>query len=135
MTPKDWDKIEKLLGPMADQETVEAVKTLVEGIETNLKGSLTAKVVKSVQRGTISIDKDSTVGTVTLAQAVDLSKASLNFLGYYATGYASSASSANRVGDLPPMLTLNDATTITAKKRNAYNETSVVVSYEVIDFY
>lgn len=58
MTPKDWDKIEKLLGPMADQETVETVKSLVEGIETNLKGSLTANVVKSVQRGFVPYGKN-----------------------------------------------------------------------------
>ena len=32
MTPKDWNKIAKLLEPVADQETLQEVKTLLEGM-------------------------------------------------------------------------------------------------------
>lgn len=32
MTPKDWKEIEKLLEPVADQETLLKVKTLLEGM-------------------------------------------------------------------------------------------------------
>ncbi|MBQ9091750.1 MAG: hypothetical protein IJY52_05740 [Anaerotignum sp.] len=32
MTPKDWNKIAKLLEPVADQKTLQEVKTLLEGM-------------------------------------------------------------------------------------------------------
>lgn len=74
MTPRDWNEMKKLLGDRADQETLDAVKDLVEGIETNLKGSLTANVVKSVQIHRLDIAKNTTTASLTISE-VNPSKA------------------------------------------------------------
>ena len=125
MTPKDWDKIEKLLGPMADQETVEAVKALVEGIETSLKGSLTANAVKSVQRGVICMDDSTTKVTATI-NAVDTNKTVLILCGSMTFGlYGGSKARIN--------LSLTNETTITAERKSK-DETSFV-SYQVLEYH
>lgn len=81
MTPRDWNEMKKLLGDRADQETLEAVKALVEGIETNLSGSLTANVVKSIQRGNFSITiKAGSTVDVTIAE-VDPTKCEVSVIG------------------------------------------------------
>lgn len=128
MTPKDWDKIEKLLGPMADQETVEAVKSLVEGIETNLKGSLTANVVKSVQRGVITIASGAKSGTATIT-AVNTGKAVVLYTG-------SADHSANTSGYVgrKVQLVLTNSTTVTASLYDERGWTHTV-PYQVIEYY
>ena len=125
MTPKDWDKIEKLLGPMADQKTVEAVKALVEEIETSLKGSLTANVVKSVQRGIVLLDASTKVATATI-NAVNMSKAVVVF-----TGLQTGAQYGG--GEVQCHIELTNETTITVT-RTSYGKVNRV-PYQVVEYH
>ena len=78
----------------------------------------------SVQRGTITIGAGSNVATQTIT-AVDTSKSMINFLGF-----SGASVSAN---DSWPRISLTNSTTVTATK--AFTIGTVVVSYEVIEFY
>lgn len=129
MTPKDWDKIEKMLEHTADRETMDAVKALVESMKTSLQGSLTANVVKSIQRGIIMIPQDKTSVSATI-QAVDTSKAFVSHCGVnHEDGpYGESNQHMNMI-----RLSLTNATTITATRYSGTNSKSI--SYEVIEFY
>lgn len=121
------------LGGVADQETVDDVKSIVEGLETSLSGSLTANVVKSVQRGVITIGESSTSATATI-NAVNIEKASVSHLG------SLSIAGGNYSGDEEPTLnsthlTLTNSTTVTANRGGSGSKRTVTVSYEVVEFY
>ena len=137
------DKVDEVIANSSTQGVLDLIGATEDTGGSTMAGTVMAKLnnilsktgIKSVQRGTISISKDSTTGTATLAHAVDMTKATLNFLGYYATSYVSTSSASNRAADLPAMLAFTNATTITAIKRNGYSETGVVVGYEVVEYY
>ena len=135
MTPRDWDKIEKLLGPMADQKTVEAIKALVEAIETNLKGSLTANVVKRVQRGTITIAVKTNSATATI-NAVDTAKAAVLFGGFSNGNNYNMSNVSPQYLDV--RLELTSSTVITATRGGSSSEQKdgeITIPYQVVEFY
>lgn len=74
MTPKEWMEFEKVLDRIADKETLAAVKAAVEGMETNLSGSLTASVVKSIQSGYVQFEDYSTATETVEIAKVDVNK-------------------------------------------------------------
>ena len=80
--------------------------------------------VKSVQRGTITVSGTSQTNTATIT-AVDTSKSMISF-----TGFSGGAMSTY---DNWPRLFLTNSTTVTATRNGS--SFSVVVSYEVIEFY
>lgn len=97
--------------------------------------------IKSIQRGVINLGTSATSATATIT-SVNTSKAMVNFLG---------ASSAGALGEfyeagsnLKGLYSINghhfvrvaltNATTVTVTRANA-NDTTAVVSYEVIEFY
>ena len=92
--------------------------------------SLAGKIIKSVQRGVISLDattQNSTIAAVNVNKAVIIplgvyTDYSGNY-GYYYTGAAYHSAK----------LILTNSTTVTAQ-RNKSNQGTLVVGYEVIEF-
>ena len=114
------------------EEIAAAIQTLQAATEsardTILSNLTSGGAVKNVQRGTISIGKNQTSATATIA-SVDTAKASLHFLGTnvfaadtddddYKTSY----------------LVLENSTTVTAERLKGSNYSSVTVSFEVVEF-
>ena len=82
-------------------------------------------VIKSVQRGVITINNITSSATATIS-AVTTTKTQLNFLGASTTG--STALESN------PRIVLTNGTTVTATRGNSADVT-ITVSYEVIEYY
>lgn len=86
-----------------------------------------ASLVKSIQRGTISLNGVlSNTATIT---SVDLANSVLLFLG------ASSNNAGDNIPDYAPRLALTNATTITATKFSLGGGGNTVVSYEVLEYW
>lgn len=86
-------------------------------------------VIKSVQRGTISIPGASISNTATITQ-VDTNKAFVSFLG---TSNNDAAGGYGGGQDAMPYLVLTNGTTVTVARQNTVS--TCVVSYEVIEWY
>lgn len=86
------------------------------------------RAVKSVQRGTVSIAASSSSGTATVT-SVDTSKSVLRFLNF------TSGWSATVEGFRVPRITLTNATTITATRAYAVTDETVVISWELTEYY
>jgi hypothetical protein len=88
----------------------------------------TASVIKSIQRGTITIADASTTNTATIS-SVSTSK-SLVLFGGFSTTYASS----DNVSRVAGRVELTDSTTVTATRASSSGG-SMVVAYQVVEFY
>lgn len=86
-----------------------------------------ARVIKSIQRGTINLGASAS-GTATIT-AVDVNNSIARYLGNtYGTDLATTTSAGLH------LVTLTNATTVTATRVNAGPGTSIV-SYEVVEYY
>jgi hypothetical protein len=85
-------------------------------------------VVKSVQRGVITITGTTTSGTATIT-AVDTGKATLNMRGF--------TDNVGTVGDGWVSIVLTNATTVTANRGNgaAIGSVNSSISWEVVEYY
>lgn len=93
----------------------------------NWIGGFGGNVIRSIQRGTITIAGAATSNTATIT-SVSLAAAKINFLGCTALGNEPPTHAYARV-------TLTDATTVTATKNSGTGGSDdVVVSYEVVEY-
>jgi hypothetical protein len=86
--------------------------------------------IKSIQRGTITIDRNSLTGTATI-DAVNTSKTMLNLLGF------TIGSNAAGTAEYLTRIALTNSTTITATRAKIVGgstDNNTLVSYEVIEF-
>ena len=81
--------------------------------------------IKSVQRGTITINAGAASNTATVT-AVDTAKSVLSLLGWTASANVSTSG--------PGRLALTNATTITATRSGSPADTAVY-SYELVEYY
>jgi hypothetical protein len=86
-------------------------------------------LIKSIQRGTTTIAAAATSGTSTIT-SVDTANAVIRLLGYT---YSATAITDGRV--LCPRLELTNGTTVTAYRNTADASNSLIVSWEVIEYY
>ena len=85
-------------------------------------------MIKSIQRGTLTISGSAAVGTATVT-AVDTSKSVLNMLGSSIfVGVTDAADSDGRI-------TLTNSTTITATRGNNAASQALIISYELVEHY
>ncbi len=115
---------------------LEALKGYVDEVENLLKNGtygLSAlkvaaggSVIKSVQRGIMTFEKDSTSVSTTI-KSVDINKAFVIYTGAYNEQDSNSYY-------YDSILTLDNATTITAKRADTGNYPGVKVPYQVIEF-
>ena len=89
-----------------------------------------SSVIKSVQRGTITIASGNTTGTATIS-AVNTAKTFVIHNGN--TEKAEGFGSAQYPKVWESLLTLTNSTTVTATKK--YSAGDVIVAYEVVEFY
>lgn len=114
-----WAEIKKAINSNLDKPLNELIN---DGFS---KGT-----VKSVQRGTITIDKSQTTGTATIS-SVTTSKSMLILLGTTPTD-----SGGTQYADYTDAyLTLTSSTVVTATRKSASSSTGVTVSYQIVEFY
>lgn len=113
-------------------ESLGSNKTITSGnsltianIKARIRGG---SVIKSIQRGTISITGTNTTAIATVT-AVDVNKSIINWVGQnaFATGAGTSQ------GDI--YLILTNATTITATRINSGVSQTSIVSYELVEYF
>lgn len=125
MAKKDYNIAKKTV----QDEILEAVgnvQTAVEGMETNLSGTLTANVVKSVQQGVINMKTDKKPITATI-NPVDTEKSVVLF-----NGSGSTSTSNTHL----PYVQLTNSTTVSADSITAGSSSyPVVVGFTVLEFY
>ena len=108
----------------------------VQEILSYMEQGVTANVVKSVQRGTITLSATENSKTATI-NAVNMDKASVNFLGVYMGtnsgnhGEGTTDYSMNFFASV--MLTSN--TVVTAQRVKAGGKFGLVVVFEVVEYY
>lgn len=113
------------LGGVANEKTVGEVKSIVEGLETSLGGSLTANVIKKVQRG---VTKSNSNYTDVAIQDVDMDKTFINI-----NGSTYDNKRAENINGEPPAATLISSNTL---RLFGYSSSSVYyTNWEVIEFY
>lgn len=88
--------------------------------------------INSVQYGTVTIAGSSATGTATIT-SVDTSKAVLGFLGFTTT-LDTSGGSAVHQNRMFPMITLTNATTVTATRNSSDPSDTVTVSFVVVEY-
>lgn len=104
-----------------------AVDVAKESTSQEILGAVGNGMVKSVQRGVITIPKSAENATATI-NAVDTTKAVVLY-GGYSTGVATNGNSHNTI-----RLTLANPTTLTAN-REATSSYAATVAYQVIEYY
>lgn len=82
--------------------------------------SYATSVIKSIQRGTISITGTSATATIT---SVSTAKSAVAFLGFQSNSYSIDA----------PSVTLTNATTVTATRSVGTNTS--ICGYQVVEYY
>jgi hypothetical protein len=84
--------------------------------------------IKSIQRGTIAITGSNATATIS---PVNTSKSMVSFLGF-TTSINDDTIPPNRIF---PLVNLSDSTTVYAARSSTYTNTTITVSYEIIEFY
>ena len=107
--------------------SVDGAGSVTSDLTQDLFGLVDITVVKSIQRGTITISASGTSGTATIT-AVDIAKSNLTMLGFATASTDSNPSTHN------PRIALTNATTITATCTSAAGG-AIIVSYEIVEFY
>lgn len=112
---------------VAMESTSQEILTAVNNMEAGFAGELTVSVIKSIQRGTISIGGSDTSGTATI-NSVSINKSAVFHNGNYAT-------ETGKDGDgYTCTVELTNSTTVTARKVQTTNSVGQVIAFTVIEY-
>lgn len=99
------------------------------GVTTSLVGNFSpGSIIKSIQRGTITIASGANSNTATIS-SVDTTKAAVTLLGF-----SSANDTAFDASQTLPAVVLTNATTVTASTGTSDGSNARIVSYEVVEF-
>ena len=138
MSVRDWKgtakmtvkKLGEIIGATTDTGGTATAGTLMAKVNALIgafAAGVTAKSIKSVQRGVITIASQKASATATI-NAVNMSKSKLVFTGLMTTSSEGGQSTETN-------LVLTNATTVTATRGTSSYKTTVEIPYQVVEYY